>query len=245
MHRSYAEIERLDRAKAIAILPIGATEAHGPHLPLTTDIIIAEAMARSGAERLSEAGLSPFVLPTLPFAPAEFAVNFAGTVSINDEAFCAWIVDIARSLARHGFRWLVAANAHFDPANITAINDAADRCRRQELLQLIFPDVTKKPWALRLSEEFKSGACHAGRYEGSIVLAERPELVRGEIAAQLPANPSSLSQAIRAGQTRFEQAGGPQAYFGAPALASAEEGRQMVKILGEILHDAVQQTLGR
>ncbi|PYP28235.1 MAG: creatininase, partial [Gemmatimonadetes bacterium] len=87
--------------------------------------------------------------------------------------------------------------------------------------------------------EFRSGACHAGRYESSIVLAARPELVRDAIRRALPSNPRSLSAAIRSGQTSFEEAGGPRAYFGSPADAGADEGVRTIEILGAILAEAV------
>ena len=65
---------------SVAILPVGAIEAHGPHLPLDTDVIIAEAMARSGTGRLAERGLRAAILPTLAYTSAPFARDFAGTV---------------------------------------------------------------------------------------------------------------------------------------------------------------------
>ena len=90
---------------------------------------------------------------------------------------------------------------------------------------MAFPDLTRKPWALRLGDEFQSGACHAGRFETSIVLAERPELVREVRAGQLRAQPELAVGGDPRGQATFEEAGGPRAYFGCPAEATAEEGR--------------------
>src|SRR5207245_1147983 len=81
-------------------------------------------------------------------------------------------------LARHGLSLLAVANAHLDPAHLGAIEAAVTQIRRADGARIVFPDVTKKPWAVRLTEEFRSGACHAGQYESSIVLAARPELVR-------------------------------------------------------------------
>jgi creatinine amidohydrolase len=104
-------------------------------------------------------------------------------------------------------------------------------------VRVAFPDLTRKPWALRLGEEFRSGACHAGRFETSIVLAARPELVR-DTRRSLPANPVSLSDAIRAGIGNFHDAGGPRAYFGEPAQASVKEGRELIDALGAILEEA-------
>jgi creatinine amidohydrolase len=106
-----------------------------------------------------------------------------------------------------------------------------------------FPNLVTKRWALRLSDEFKSGACHAGQFETSVVLAERPELVRAHTMAALAPNPESLSRAIRAGKTDFEAAGGPLAYFGYPSQATAEEGRATIEVLGAILDEAVQAAL--
>src|SRR2546422_1021052 len=170
-HLTWEEVRDLDRTKAVAILPVGAVEAHGPHLPLATDVVIAEAMARAAA--------------------------------------------------------------------------AVGQQRRDNGARIVFPDVTKRPWALRLTEEFRSGACHAGQYESSIVMAARPELVREAIRRSLPANPRSLSTAIRSGQTSFEEAGGPRAYFGSPADAGADEGARTIEILGAILEEAVLAELAR
>ena len=90
-----------------------------------------------------------------------------------------------------------------------------------------------------MTEEFKTGACHAGRYEGSVVLAEEPRLVRTEIAEALDPNPNSLSEAIGQGAASFADAGGDRAYFGWPAEATAAEGQDTVKVLGALLAEAV------
>jgi creatinine amidohydrolase len=105
--------------------------------------------------------------------------------------------------------------------------------------RIVFLDLTRRHVAEQLTDEFRTGACHAGRFEGSVVLAERPELFRAEIARNLGPVPSSLSAAIREGVTSFEGAGGLRAYFGWPADASADEGRATVATLGALLADAV------
>ncbi|HWN66824.1 MAG TPA: creatininase family protein, partial [Haliangium sp.] len=155
----------------------------------------------------------------------------------------ALIVDIARGLAAHGLRALAVANAHLDPGHIGSITRAREALAGAPIA-LVFPDVTRKPWALRLSDEFKSGACHAGQYEGSVVMAERPDLVREDLRRSLAPNPSSLSVAIRAGLGTFEEAGGPRAYFGDPAAATAEEGRDTIETLGRILEEAIAEAVG-
>ncbi len=231
--------DRLSGPRTVAVLPTAAIEAHGPHLPLATDVIIAEAMARSGAEKLAARGYDVLVLPTLSYTAAEFAASFPGTISLGPAHVSATIVAVARSLAKHGLRLMAVANSHLDPEHIASIEAAAATLHDEGTLELVFPDITRKPWALRLSDEFKSGACHAGRYESSVVMAARPELVREAIRKDLRPNPSSLSDAIRKGVKTFEEAEGPAAYFGYPAEASAEEGFRTIETLGSILEEAV------
>ncbi len=236
---TWTEVAALDRACLVAILPLGAIEAHGPHLPLATDRIIAVAMAEAGARELAAAGWVPLLLPPLDWTPAPFAASFAGTLSLRPETASAVLVDLGTSLARHGVKTLALANGHLDPTHLQAIYRAIDELHATTSLAVIFPDLTRKPWALRLTAEFRSGACHAGCYEGSMILARRPDLVRDERRRALAANPSSLSQAIRAGKTTFAEAGGPQAYFGDPAAATATEGESTIAVLGAILAAAV------
>ena len=230
-----------DRAAThrVAILPVGATEAHGPHLPLATDVIIAQAMAREGARRLLDRGVHAWILPPLSYTAAPFAAGFPGTISLRPETVTALLIDIGRGLAAAGVRTLAIANAHLDPTHLHCLNAALPVLAGDVGLLVAFPDLTRKPWGARLTDEFKTGACHAGRFEGSVVLAERADLVREEIRRDLAPNWSSLSDAIRAGRRTFAEAGGARAYFGEPAAATADEGRRTVAILGEILADAV------
>lgn len=221
----------------VAILPTGAVEAHGPHLPLSTDVIIAQAMARAAAERLSARGRTVAILPPIAYSAAGYAASFAGTIAVRPETATAVIVDIGEALAAHGIPILAIANAHLDPSHLTSLHAAVEKL--QPRIRVAFPDLTRKPWALRLTDEFKSGACHAGQFEGSVVMAERPDLVRDEIRRGLEPNPSSLSKAIREGKKTFEEAGGPRAYFGDPAAATPEEGRRTIELLGAILEEAV------
>ena len=91
---------------SVAILPVGAIEAHGPHLPLETDVIIAQAMARAGAARLAARGLRVVVLPPLAYTAAAFAQGFAGTLSLRPETVTATVLDIA---AQPGSSWIRSA----------------------------------------------------------------------------------------------------------------------------------------
>ncbi len=236
---TWEEVRDLDREHTLVVLPVGAIEAHGPHLPLDTDVVIATAMARAGARKLAARGRVVVILPALAYTAASFGAAFHGTLSVSAITVTALIVDLARSLSHQGFRLLALANVHLDPEHLTALNEAVKLAKTDRLLPIIFPDLTRKPWGTRLGEEFKSGACHAGRFETSIVLREQADAVRDEVRQSLAPNPQSLSHAIKAGKRTFEAAGGPRAYFGDPAAATADEGARLIDALGSILEEAV------
>ena len=240
---SWPAFRVLRSPRLVAVLPLGAIEAHGPHLPLGTDILIAEAMARAGATRLARRGFDVLVLPALPVAPAPFAAAFEGTIDTPAAASAAIIEGISRSLGRHGVAVTVIANAHHDPANVRAVRDAVRQIEQEAATRLLFPDLTRRRWASRLTDEFQSGACHAGRYETSVMMAVATETVDALAAAALAPNPRSLVAAIQRGDRTFAEAGGAAAYFGAPAEATAEEGRDIIDRLGAIIEDAVVEAL--
>src|SRR2546422_243114 len=187
-HLTWEEVRDLDRTKTVAIVPVGAVEAHGPHLPLATDVIIAEAMARAAAGRLAARGHEAVLLPAIAYTAAEFAAGFPGTVSLQPATVTALLVDLARSLARHGLSLLAVANAHLDPAHLGAIEAAVTQIRRADGARIVFPDVTKKPWAVRLTEEFRSGACHAGQYESSTAMNKSSPMITATINPSIASN---------------------------------------------------------
>ena len=247
-HATWTDLEHagLGRGRSgtrvVALLPVGAVEAHGPHLPLVTDVVIAEAAARAALPGLQGRGLDPFLLPPVPYTAAPIAAGFPGTISLRPDTFSALLTDVATSLERQAVAALVVVNAHLDPAHLASILQAVHAYPGS--MPVIHPDLTERRWALRLGEEFRSGACHAGCYETSVVMAAAPELVREGVRRTLPGNPASLSLAIRAGKTTFEEAGVAQAYCGDPAAASAAEGEETIAVLGRIVVKAVAQRLG-
>ena len=184
------------------------------------------------------------ILPSLAYAPAPFADLHAGTLSIRPETLTALVVDLGTAVAERGVAMLALANAHFDPAQMGALRAAVAQLQQAGRLRLAFPDLTRRRLAERLGAEFRSGACHAGRYESSILLACRPELVDDAARLRLPPLPVSLVEAAQEGQKTFLDAGLELAYCGDPAAASAEEGRTLVAELGAILAEAVRAELG-
>jgi creatinine amidohydrolase len=222
-----------------AILPVGSTEAHGPHLPLDTDVTIALGMARRAAQKLAAAGRACVVLPPVAYSVTDFAAPFAGTISVRAETAAACLRDVLAAALATGFRPVAVANAHLEPAHIETIRRALAEVRTQTGIEVAFPDVTRRANAQRLGAEFQSGACHAGRYEGSLVMADDGASVKDGVRRALPEVKISLVDAIRAGQRNFQEAGGTQAYFGQPAQASAEEGRATFEVLADMLVEAM------
>ena len=224
--------------KAVAILPCGATEAHGPHLPLNTDVIISETMAARALPLLEQRGYAAAILPALAYMPAEYAQAFPGTVTVRAATAKALMIDIAMSLKAQGFVCLALANSHFDPANVAMLREAADDIRGRGL-PVAFPDFTRRKLARTLTEEFQSGACHAGQYETSLIMAARPDLVDETGRLKLRDNPASLTDAFAKGARSFAEAGGPDAYFGFPRNASAAEGDESFKVMASALADTI------
>lgn len=223
-----------------AILPVGATEAHGPHLPLDTDVTISVGMARRAAAKLEAKGRRCVVLPAVGYSVTEFAGKFPGSLSLTPDTARSHLTEILASAARTGFTPIAVANAHLEPDHIGTIVDAVAAANALDLAPVVFPDVTRRRAAERLTPEFQSGACHAGSYESSLVMADDPDAVRDEIRRDLPEVDISLVDVIRAGIHDFVEAGGTQAYFGKPAEATAAEGHATFDVLSDLVVEAIE-----
>jgi creatinine amidohydrolase len=212
----------------VALWPVGAIEPHGPHAPIGTDTLISVGMCERAAERLENA----VVLPPLPFGVTRYGAAFLGAIGIRESTLGAIVLDVAEAVADNGFRRLVIVNNHFEPEQVATLRDAAHEAGA------LYLDLVRRANAERLTDEFRRGSCHAGRYETSLVLAAAPELVHG--AADLRPNEVDMPKAIAAGRTDFLAMGMAQAYCGAPAEATAEEGRQTFETLTDMLVELVE-----
>jgi creatinine amidohydrolase len=227
----------------VLILPIGSTEAHGPHLPLATDVIISVEMSRRAAEKLKARGIEALVLPPLAYSVTDFSSDFPGTISIKKETAAALIRDICVSLYSQGAKLVAIANSHLEPEHVASINEAIDAVKKETGRAVGFPDKRSRRWAETLTEEFRRGDCHAGSYETSLVMAARPELVHEQLRRQLERVPISIAERIREGARSFTEAGGTQAYFGDPRAASREEGEASYDALSNMIVIAVEEAL--
>lgn len=240
---TWTEAAELFTESTVFLLPVGSTEPHGPHLPLDTDVTIATAQARRAAARLADAGVRAVVLPALPFGLTDFTAGFAGRVGIRPGTLWALLEDVISSLAEQGAQRVVLSNGHLEPEHVRVLRgvilDHAERGPGRA--QVLFPDNTRRRWAATLGEEFASGDCHAGRYESSLVLAADPDAVREAERKHLLPVAIGLLERLREGVRSFRAAGADQAYCGDPAAASAEEGRELVERLAEMIVASVRE----
>jgi creatinine amidohydrolase len=222
--------------RKIAVIPIGSVEAHGPHLPLQTDTLIADEVALRSCRELASQGYVAVRFPVIHYAVTDWAKSFAGTVSITSSTSEAIVVEAATAAKAMGFDRVVLTNAHLEPGHIATLRAAATRCGDA----LVFPDKTRRKHAQRLTAEFQSGSCHAGQYETSLVLAIRPELVDMDRAHALAAHIVPLHERIAAGARDFVDCGLDQAYCGDPAHATAAEGEQSLAVLVAMVVESVE-----
>jgi len=235
----WTEVLELAQRKAVALLPIGSTEAHGPHLPLNVDVVISVEVCRRTALRLGARGTPSLIFPPVCYALTEFAASFAGTVSVSRPAALAYLTDVLAGIASHGFNKIGVANHHLEPDHFELVHQAARDASARTGAAIAVPDHRKRPTGPKLGEEFMRGGSHAGRYETSLMLAAAPQLVREQARSGLPDLPVNLPAAIKAGARNFLDCGGKDAYFGSPASASAEEGNRLLEVLAEATEAAL------
>src|SRR5437868_4218173 len=97
---TWEEVQGLDVGRTVALLPLGAIEAHGPHLPLETDVLIAEAMVEQTSKLLEKRGWNAIIFPPVVFSPCPFAQVFPGTISLRPEIARELLIDIGSSIAQ-------------------------------------------------------------------------------------------------------------------------------------------------
>jgi creatinine amidohydrolase len=238
-----ASLETLVAGKrgVIALVPIGSTEPHGPHLGLGTDVIISAAACLRACELIDKRGTMVGVIaPAISYGVTECATGFSGVVSIPAAVLTQYIAAVVDGLLASGIRHVCLVNNHLEPAHDAAIRAVLEG--RGTKVSYACP--LAKKWARTLSAEFKSGQCHAGRYETSIMMAAAPEFVTEALRTRLPVVPISLSDKLREGITTFEEMGMQAAYAGDPASASVDEGEALIQKLGEMVVGEVLETLG-
>jgi creatinine amidohydrolase len=209
------------RAAPVALLPIGSFEQHGPHLPLTTDTVVACTLAAEIAAAY------PVVrrLPPITISCSHEHAAWPGTVSISATTLVAVVNDVAASLLRSGVRQLVLVNGH---GGNYVLGNVVQEASLGALRMALFPGEADWDRARRDAGLTTSGVSdmHAGELETSILLHAHPHLVRPhfERADELAdERPHLLSR----GMAEYTVSG----VVGRPSLASVQKGEQLLASL--------------
>lgn len=225
----------------VALIPVGSTEPHGPHLGLGTDVVISAAACVKACELLDKRGpLVGVIAPAISYGVTECATGFPGAVSVPAAVLTAYVAAVCDGLLAQGIKHVCLVNNHLEPAHDAAIRAVVEG--REKKVSVACP-LTRK-WARTLSAEFKSGACHAGQYETSIMMAAAPEMVDESMRTVLQPVPISLSEKLQAGVTTFAAMGMELAYAGNPAAATVEEGEQQIGKLADMVVGEIRESLG-
>jgi creatinine amidohydrolase len=240
----FPEVKRLAKAgRALTILPVGVVEEHGAHLPLGMDSFAAEVYAASAAPHLEEAGYEVVVAPTINYGVARAAIDFPGTLSLEPETLRSMVVEIGRSLARHGLHRLVILNGHRDLHHMKALDDARAILIENKTAQVLCvgfasdPEMTAACYRDGVRQFYKSPRPdregHGGESETSLALNSFPDLVNKEIIKELKPNFDYDVEAFRNETKDYGSLSDGRGYFGWPQAATAETGERLVAIRGK------------
>lgn len=210
------------------LLPIGATEEHGPHLPIGTDTFQAVDVCERLAERRPV-----FVAPAIPYGVCRSTADHPGTIGITTETLKILVADIVRDLHRQGMRNVLVLSGHAGGTHNAALIDIGEQLLRE------LPDVKiavateydlAKDEGRGLIETV--GDAHAGEIETSRILATRPHLVKGTAVADFPQFPKHI---LVRDKTVYWETG----VWGDPGKASAEKGGRIEKLVVDALERLV------
>lgn len=238
--RNLFEMTRPEVERAIAagvdtvVVPFGSTEQHGLHLPLGTDAILGEALGSRVVQALGNALLAPGI----PIGCSEHHMDFAGSLTLSQETFYRVVADLCRSLAHHGFDYIVLIPTH--GGNFAPLAKAVEAIR-PELpgVNLIaytdlmgFMDEVFRVGKAREIMPEQAGA-HSGEFETSLMLTVRPDLVAMDVA-----QPGYVGDQLSIAPVVFEKgfrAATENGVLGDPSNASAANGAAYMDALTELL----------
>jgi creatinine amidohydrolase/Fe(II)-dependent formamide hydrolase-like protein len=236
------EITALDKTNAAVVLPVGAIEQHGPHLPVATDTLTGTTVLGRALARLDR-GVECWALPPTNYGKSNEHVGFGGTFTLSAGTLIGLLADVAASAARSGFRRLVLLNSH--GGNVPLV-DMVARDIRVETGLMVFPLHLQRLAASRdfLTEHERLHGMHAGDGETSTILALAPELVKldrrvGEVPVvpegfALPTMPTGVPFAWLTSD--FSESG----VCGNNEAASREKGEQIVELAVTRLAEALE-----
>lgn len=218
-HLTWPEVGALDR-DTVVVVPTGAVEQHGPHLPLVTDTRIATAIGEAVDARVGEGMV---LTPTVWLGASGHHLGFAGTLSAGFGSYHGALLDVIGSLSRHGFHRFAVLNGHggnADP-NRVALRDLKLREPHLTLAAVTYPEF----WEQELLDATLTGGIkgiqHSCEAEVSLMLHLAPELVRVDRLRDDGLRPEGGVLGLVAGFDEITEQGS----FGFATLATAEKGR--------------------
>jgi creatinine amidohydrolase len=234
-YRTWEEIDQLP-ADRIAVLPAGAVEVYGPHLPLGSDFLVAEAVGRLVAARIGA-----LCLPVIPVGYSADLMSFPGTLYVPPEAFKGYVSGICRSLLAWGFRRILFLNTHL--GNVRIIDQVADELTAAGEAKCLQIDWWRfaNPLGSDLWESGDWSAGHAGELGTSVLQYLRPELVHSERQVDfIPAGP--MLPAGAEDYRPFRQITA-SSVLGQPSAASAKKGAEVVERALDAIVDLARTSL--
>lgn len=230
---SWPEVRDLVARDPVAVVPVGAFEQHGPHLPLMVDAHLCETVAIGAARNAAERGTAIAVTPAIWTGYSPHHRDFPGTITLDDKVFSALVGQVAQSLWQTGFRRIVILNGHGGNAHLL-----------RNLTQTLHYDHGLRVhaasyWDFALSVLVKwrqspvGGINHACEMETALMSATRPDLVRMDLAADhFLDRPRWFGSDLLAGGAVTTAASFAElsqtGVIGAPTLASPERGAELL-----------------
>jgi creatinine amidohydrolase len=229
--------------ESIIVLPLGAIEQHGPHLPLNTDFVVADEVSRAAVNAVGEE-TQAWLLPTLPFTKSNEHGWSAGTVWLSATTLMAVLDDIARSVASTPARKLLFVNGHGGNSALTAMMNREIRLKWGLQTFLAHPHMPADQGGSSAASELGMGV-HGGMDETSVMLHLRPELVDMSLAVRRVPEKLAENQQVRfGGRVAFGWLSNdffPEGHIGDPTGANAEVGKTMFDSAASSLGDALRE----
>lgn len=239
------ELNRLAKADALVILPVGSMEQHGPHLAVGVDTYLCEGVCRLAAGR-AEPGRC-VVAPTLWVGMAEHHMAMGGTFTLDIPTYRAVLLCLLRSIERHGFRRVLIVNGHAgNIAALTAFLPDFARETRLAVRALSYFDLAKPEIAALL--ERQTGVMHACEMETSMMMALQPAEVRTDRLAEAhgmrDADSATLIRPVVAQYRSFESMT-PSGVIGDARVANQAKGEKLVEACVAALAALITETGGQ
>lgn len=223
------EIATAINADSIIVLPLGAIEQHGPHLPLNTDFVVADAASRAAVERVGEE-TNAWLLPTLAYTKSNEHLWAGGTMSLTASTLMSVLDDIGRSVAATPARRLLFINGHGGNSALTAMMNREIRLKYGLQTFLAHPHMPADQGGSSSEGELGMGI-HGGMDETSVMLHLRPDLVDMSLAIRRVPEKLAQNEHVRfGGRVAFGWLSNdffPEGHIGDPTGATAEIGARM------------------